>query len=142
MAVNGAVTTQVFQIGPTGGVIEVDVTRLMGYLQSGTAMDDSLFGSLGALTYGIVLRHKNGTTQNIWNAKTNGEMALLCYDFTYTTKAPAGQFGARFRNSYGGQDKHGVTIRLDPGDTLELLVQDDLTGLGVFNMIAQGHIVD
>ena len=106
-------------------------------------MDDSLFGGMSPLTYGIQVRKNitGGDYVNYWNAKFNGEIALVCYDFTYASKAPAGSFGLRFRNSYGGQAKHGVTIRLDPGDTLEVLVQDDLTDLEEFHMMAQGHLV-
>lgn len=144
MAVNGAVTTQVFQIGPVGGAtgIEIDITRLLGYIQSATAMDDGKFGDLTVLTKGIVLRHNNSVIDNIWNLKTNGEIGLLCFDTSYTDKPPAGtSYGFRFRNTYAGQDKHGVTIRLEPGDILELLIQDDLSGLEVFNMMAQGHVV-
>lgn len=145
MAVNGAVTTQIFQIGPVGGgtEVEIDITRILGYLQDDVAMSDDKFGGGSALTKGIVLRHNNGSINNLWNAKTNGRLALICGgDFNYTDKAPATSFGARFRNSYAGTEKHGVTIRLEPGDILELLVQDDISGQEVFNMMAQGHVVD
>lgn len=143
MAVNGAATTQIFQIGPVGGAtaVEIDITRFMGYLQDGTAMDDAKFGGITALTNGIVLRINDGAMQNLWNAKSNADLALLTFDFMYTDKAPAGSFGARFRNSYAGPEKHGVTIRLAPGDILELLIQDNLTGLEQFKMMAQGHVV-
>lgn len=143
MNVNGAITTQIFQIGPVGegSSIEIDVTRVMGYLQDNVAMDDALFGGINALTNGVVLRKNNGVMQNVWNVKTNGELGLLTYDTTYTSKAPSGSFGFRFRNTFAGQDKHGVTIRLDPGDILEILIQDDLTGLQDFRMIAEGHVV-
>ncbi|MCK5603253.1 hypothetical protein KAR91_15325 [Candidatus Pacearchaeota archaeon] len=145
MNVDGSSTRQIFQIGPVGGAseIDVDITRLAGYIQDGTAMDDALFGGLSALTYGIVFRYNNGIISNIWNAKSNSDLALLCAgDFNYTEKAPSGSFGARLRNSYAGPEKHGVTIRLFPGDKLEIIIQDNLTGLEVFNLMAQGHIVD
>jgi len=144
MNVDGSVATQIFQVGPVGGgtSIELDITRIMGYIQDGTAMDDAKFGGITALTNGVVLRQNNSTINNIWNAKSNGELGLLCYDTAYTTKPPAGtSHGFRFRNTYAGPSKHGVTIRLDPGDILEVLIQDDLTDLETFNMMAQGHIV-
>ena len=143
MAVDGSLTTQVFQIGPVGATAEteVDITRLMGYLEDATAMDEAKFGGITALTNGIVLRVNDTVITNIWNIKSNGDFGLICFDTEYTTKAPAGVFGFRFRNTYAGQDKHGVTIRLYPGDKLELLVQDDLTDLLQFNMMAQGHVV-
>lgn len=142
MAVNGSVTTQIFQIGPIGTDIVIDITRLVGYIQSGSAMDDALFGNIVALTNGVVLRRNDGVIDNIWNVKSNGEIALLSgADLGYTTKAPAGSFGARFRNSYAGQEKHGVTIRVGAGEMLEVLIQDDLTGLEEFRMMAQGHVL-
>jgi hypothetical protein len=104
-------------------------------------MDDSLFGGITALTNGVVLRQNNGVMTNIWNVKSNGEFGLLCFDTFETSKAPAGSFGFRFRNTYAGQAKHGVTLRLEPGDTLEVLIQDDLTDLEDFAMMAQGHVV-
>ena len=143
LAVNGATTRQIFQVGPIGANVEpdLDLTRVMGYMESGSSMDDSKFGSLPALTNGIVLRRKyNGTYQNFWNAKTNGELSLICAsDFYYSSKAPAGFYGARFRATWGGQEKHGVVVRLDAQETLEIVIQDDLTGLSKLNMMAQGH---
>lgn len=145
MNVNGSGTIQIFQVGPVGGGtgLEIDITRIAGYMQDGTVMDDGKFGGVAALTKGIVLRHNNTVIDNKWNAKTNGELALICAsDLNYTLKPPSGtSYGLRFRNSFAGPEKHGVTVRLLPGDTLELLIQDDLTGLEVFNMMAQGHVV-
>jgi len=143
MNVDGSGTTQIFQVGPVGAGtgVEIDITRIMGFIEDGTAMDDAKFGGITALTNGIVLRVNNTEISNVWNVKSNGEIGLLCFDTEYTPKAPAGSYGFRFRNTYGGQNKHGVTLRLEAGDTLELLIQDDLTGLSSFNMMAQGHVV-
>ena len=144
MAVNGAVTPQIFQIGPVGVAtgFAVDIVRVNGYIQDDTAADDSLFGGIAALSRGIVLRKNNGVLQNFWNAKTNGELSLICAsDLYYTGKAPAGSVGIRWRNTFAGTEKHGVTVRLEPGEILELIVQDNLTGLEVFEAMAQGHFV-
>jgi hypothetical protein len=124
-----------------GTGIDIDITRIMGNMTDNAVMTDELFGSLTALTNGMVLRHVNGTTQNLWNLKTNGAIALLCFDAVYPDKLPTGIYAFRFRNTFAGQSKHGVTIRLEAGDTLELLIQDDLTGLIDFQMMAQGHLV-
>jgi hypothetical protein len=141
--IDGSVTTQIFQVGPVGGEtnIDIDITRIMGYIQTGSVMDDSLFGNIAALTYGVVLRQNNGTMVNIWNVKSNGEIGLLAFDANDTDKAPAGSFGFRFRNTYAGASKHGVTLRMEPGDILEILIQDDLTDLEDFQIMAQGHVV-
>ena len=141
MAVDGSVTTQIFQIGPTGpgSTAITQVTRIMGHILDSTAMDDGKFGGIAALTKGIVLRKNDGVISNLWNAKTNADLALICYNFQYSDKAPGGQFGCNFRNTYAGQGAHGVILNLLPGEYLELLVQDDLTGLDEFTMMAQGH---
>ena len=66
------------------------------------------------------------------------------YDVVYSDKAPAGYFGLNFRRTFGGQNKNGVVIRLcaDDSDTLQVIIQDDLTDLDDFSVIAQGHIVE
>ncbi len=140
MAVNGSATTQIFEIGSPLGVA-ADITRITGYIQTATAMDDTKFGDLAALTNGVVLRVNGTEIDNVWNVKTNGEIGLLCFDSALSDRAPAGSFGLRFRNSYAGPAKHGVTLRLASGDTLEILIQDNLTGLESFRMMAQGHVV-
>jgi len=144
MAVDGSGgNTQIFQVGPVGPGSEqiIDITRIMGVITDGSSMDDGKFGGIDALENGIVFRLNNHVIQNIWGAKTNGDLALLSFDAQYTEKAPAGENGFRFRNTFAGQSKHGVALRLIPGDTLEILIQDDLTGLTNFNMMAQGHFV-
>ncbi len=42
----------------------------------------------------------------------------------------------------GGVKRHGVVIRLLPGESLELLVQDDLTDLFTFTANVSGHFTD
>lgn len=141
MAVDGSSVTQKFQIGPVGpGSTQiVDITRIMGNILDSSTMDDGKFGGLPALTNGVVLRLNNSVIQNIWNVKKNADLKLICHNFTYSDKAPGGQFGCNWRNTYAGQSSHGVVIELLPGDFLEILVQDDLTGLDDFKMMAQGH---
>jgi hypothetical protein len=144
MAVDGSVTTQIFQIGPTGpgSTAVTEVTRIMGHILDSTAMDDGKFGGMTALTNGVVFRKNDGVISNYWNVKTNADLALLCYNFQYSDKAPGGQFGANFRNTYAGQGAHGVVLELLPGEYLEILIQDDLTALDEFTMMAQGHFRD
>jgi hypothetical protein len=141
MNVDGSVTPQSFQIGPVGvgSTATIEITRLMGHILDSTAMDDGKFGGIAALTNGCVLRKHDGVIKNIWNIKTNGDIALICYDLKYSDKAPGGQFGLNFRNTYASQAGHGVALELVPGEYLELIVQDDLTGLDKFFMMAQGH---
>ena len=148
LAVDGSTTPVAFQIGPIGTAIEVDITRILGVIYDVGTPSDTTFGAIvGGLTNGIVFRHfKNATSDydNYWNAKTNGDIALLCYDlnFSSTGVGPSSSDSVRFRMTYGSPGKHGVTLRLEASDYLEILVQDDLTDLVAFDVMAQGHLVE
>lgn len=146
-AVNGSVTPQVFSIfGPgAGSGLEIDITRLLMKCFTNGAVDLSKFGDIaGGLTLGLVLRKNNPEYENIFNVKNNGELANLAYDWTpYSSTNPQqGQDGFLWRYTFAGQDKHGVTIRLEAGESLELVVQDDLSSIDTLNCIAAGHIVE
>lgn len=151
--VDGSVTPQSFLItgspvlfdtraSDSGSEVRVDVTRFIYQITDGSAMDDTTFGGISALTNGLVLRRNNGVINNIYNIKNNGQFALHTFDRSYSDKAGPGLFGIVVRSSFAGQDKHGVTIRLGVGESVELIVQDDLTGLSSFRVVAQGHIVE
>ena len=141
MAVNGAVTPQIFTV--RGGALQAhDITRLFITMLDDSAMDDGKFGGISALTRGLVLRIVNGIQVNIFNFKTNSDIKQFCYDLTYSSKAAAGLHGLSARMSFGGNDKHGVVLRLDGLDALQWIVQDDLTALSSLHASAQGHQVE
>lgn len=143
--VDGSTTSQTFAIkgGGIGSNLSIDVTRLMIHMETAGAVDLNKFGDLTALTNGVVIRRVDGTTRNIFNIKSNGEMRNLCFDWTVdvASNPSQGQNGVGFRYTFAGQDKHGVAVRLDPGDELQVIIQDDLTGLEKFRIIAEGHEV-
>lgn len=145
--VNGSVTPKIFSIqeggiGGIGSTISIDITRIMLHITDDVAMDDSRFGGITALTNGVVFRSVGGITKNYFNIKNNGELSHLNFDTRYADRAPAGFFGISSRLTYAGQSKHGVAVRLTPGDSLQIIIQDDLTALASFRIIAQGHIVE
>lgn len=143
---NGSVTPVIFGLRNTEEAIGAtfDITRIMFSCLTATACDYSLFGDLTALAKGLVLRKKDGIYQNIFNAKTNGELANLMYDFEIlqATNPVQGQDGFKGRLTFAGQNKMGVAIRLAPGEDLQLIIQDDLTGLTRLEIIAEGHEVE
>lgn len=144
MNYNGSVTPGRYILKPIPGV-KWDITRILFSMVISSAGSDVLFGNLPALTRGIVLRKSNGIHHTIFNAKTNGDFALRTYDVTYSDKAvPAQSYGIRGWRAFNGQDRNGIVIRLD-GDLdeqLEILIQDDLSGLTSFRMVGQGHVVE
>lgn len=133
--------------GTTESGLTLDVTRIMFQMTLTTAGDDGKFGNIAgaSIVNGLVLRRVDGDTRNIFNVKSNGELAGLCYDLAYTNRSGGGgDFGIRARYTFAGQDKHGVAIRLAPGDSLQAIIQDDLTAgasISQFRMIAAGHVV-
>jgi hypothetical protein len=145
MNVNGSVTPQVFSIqaGGATGTIDVDITRILPKMITTNPPEFSMFGDIvGGLTRGLVIRRVNGLTQNIVNWKTNGEIANFMFDLDfYDQTRPQGVNGIVGRFTYAGQSKHGVAVRLDPGERLDIIIQDDLTSLLSFRMVAEGHEV-
>jgi len=137
-------TNRLFRVAPSTLQV-VDITRVIAAIEDATAMDFTTFGSIAALTTGCVLRFLNGdgTYTNLFNWRTNGEFIERAFDHTLQSKVGGGSHGFVGRTTWGGQDKRGVTIRLDGalGEELEILVQDDLSTLDKFKAVAQGHVV-
>jgi len=118
------------------------INRILLQITCESAPDFGKFGDLDALTKGLVLRSVDGITNNIFNAKTNADLALLAYDYTpYDASNPGqGVYGISVRLTFSGQSKLGSTIAIGPGDDLNTTVQDDLSDLLTFRIAAEGHI--
>lgn len=140
--VDGSAVTQVFGISNFFNE-PVDITRFIFHCRDATSMDDGTFCGRPVLTRGVVLRKEllDGNYINYFNVKNNGGWGELAYDKSYDDKAPAGLFGFTTRLTYGGQSKHGVVIRLQPNETIEFLIQDDLTGLSSGILMVEGHFI-
>lgn len=142
MNVDGSITPQIFSLRADPNLdITVDVTRIIIHITDNVVMDDEKFGGLTKLNRGIVLRRKDGTYQNLFNVKTNGEFGELAFDKTYDFKAPAGFYGFTSRLTFAGSNKMGVAIRLGQDEDLQLIIQDDLTDLNTFRIMVEGHVV-
>lgn len=148
MNVNGAVTPQVFGLRgigtPLGVELTVDITRIIMVCTTSSAVDLTKFGNLTNLTRGLVLRKRDGRIKNSFNVKNNAEIANLQYDWTpYAASNPSqGVDGFVCRLTFAGQNKIGVTKRLEIGEDLEFWIQDDLRGLISLKAIAEGHVVE
>lgn len=120
-----------------------DITRIHVSIIDNVVMDSSKFGGIAGLTNGVVLRAVDGQVKNIVNVKSNGQLAATSSFYAYDEKAPAGVFGFVSNHVFGGQDHVGVTIRLvgSDGDTLEAIIQDDLSDLTIVKILAIGHVV-
>lgn len=144
MNVDGSTGTQEFEICAPAGVAW-DITRILFSIGDDSAMDSTTFGGIPSLPNGVVLRMVNGHTKNIFVVNDNGGFAERAYDVTYDDRrSPLGEYAVRVRRTFAGQEKNGVTIRLDgdEGDCLKILIQDDLTDLTKFASVVQGHVVE
>lgn len=140
MTVDGSTTVQKFDI-PNSSDVEFHITRIIIHITDELEMDDSRFGSLLELTRGVIFRQKfnDGSYNNIFNVKNNGEFGELAYDLAYQDAAKHGTYGLHCRMSFGSSGKHGTVLRIGNGEALELLIQDDLSDLDSFRIMVQGH---
>lgn len=140
MAVNGSVTPQTFVAGPVLVDTVAEITGLSGVLVDNLDMDDSKFGGIPALTNGCVLRLNSTEIINYANFKTNGDIsAYVRSPIPYNQKAGGGSYSAPFVTSFAGQSNRGVVVTLTAGQTIDLIVQDDLTALLSFKMYITGR---
>jgi hypothetical protein len=122
--------------------IDLDITQIRLQMLDTSAMDDTLFGSLAALTRGVIARHhRNDGINHMGTFRTNGAMALVG-SVTYPDKVPAGTYSMRAEFRLAGQQNAGVVARIEPGNYVEVIIQDDLTGLDLFQSIVIGHVVE
>jgi hypothetical protein len=141
MNVDGSVTPQIFSL--KAGVnfpVNMVVTRIIVHILDQTAMDDSKFGGLPSLDRGVLIRRVDGSIDNLVYFRNNGELSQLCYDIRYDEKAPAGFYSLTGRLTFGGLNKMGTAVFLGNNEDLEVLIQDDLTGLDQFKITFEGYI--
>jgi len=153
-AVDGSVIDIVFSISPYGNIntTKWDITRII-FKCDGAGMsnpsdktpDYTAFFTMDQVTNGAYLRTVDGHTKNIFNVKNNGDMLSRMYDVTINTELnKVGLYTTFARRTFAGQDKNGVTIRLNAlgADSLEWVIQDDLTSMVSCVAVVQGHIVE
>lgn len=142
MAVDGSVTPVVFSIAPLPAQ-EGNMNRVIVNMIDNTAMDFETFGGIPALTNGCIVRVNNGdgTYRNIANFKSNNDIVNQCFDHNFFLNNGGNTRGFTARLSWAGQEKHGTAIRVNGGlsETLEVVIQDDLTALTGMSWIAQGR---
>jgi hypothetical protein len=123
--------------------LTVDITRISLMCSGADAVDLIKFGSIAALTNGIVLQRTDGDYRHIFNSKSNFNLAGSGEFSLFSATNPAhGLNGFRWNLGIAGQNNLGVAIRLAAGEDLQLIIQDDLTGLTELRMFAFGHVTD
>jgi len=145
MAVDGSDTPQIFRVrlGDPGLNVSIDIVRIIITIYAESTVNLSTFGDIeDGLTNGVTLRRVDGYYYNIFNVKTNGDISSIAYDtMEYASTNPQqGQDGLVARLTFGGQDKMGVVLRIGANEDLQLIINDDLTDLTSFVIMAEGSI--
>jgi len=145
MNVNGSVTPVVFALRTGSPSIPsvTEITRMIITCITDSAVDLNKFGDLAPLARGIFFRRVDGIKQNILNYKTNADIANVSFDFNiYAATNPSqGIDGFVTRLTFGGQNKIGTVLRIGQDENLEMIIQDDLTGLIGLRVILEGNAV-
>lgn len=139
--VDGGTTAVSAVFKPRPGVAW-DIYSVNSTLLSSTAMDDSTFGGITALTKGIVFRKVSTESgRSIFNVKSNSDFSIQGA-IEYSDKAPSGFYGLKFHKNF--KEENGVAIRLDgdKNEMLELIIQDNLSSLTSFKVLIKGHVVE
>ena len=140
--VDGSTERQIFEIVNTYDQ-SVDITRIIFQCNDNVEMHDGLFCGIPELSKPLVLRKKTkyGYYINYIDITTNGKWIEYAFDSSYTEKGkpPDDTYGFSSRLTWAGMDKHGVAIRIEPNESIQLIVQDDLTSISRASLMLEGH---
>lgn len=115
VAIDGSITPVIFSIKPLPGQ-SGDITRVTLATTSPNSSDLSTFGGGGELSIGMTLRVKrsDGTFKNLYTYRNNFDLVMHGFDSgVFAPKGGNALHGFASRVTFAGQDKHGVTVRLD-----------------------------
>lgn len=135
---------QVYTLLPSPGEVW-HLTSMDFSMTDATAMDDSTFGGLVQLTNGVVVRQHdvmNNSYETFSHWRYNSAFNVDGFITNYASKAPSGVYG--YSGSLDFNQRYESIVRLANTATevvqMEVLVQDNLTGLSTFRMKVHGHI--
>lgn len=134
MAVDGSVTPVSFTAGPALGDV-LELARLIFFLESSSDFDSVTFMDQSALVNGVQI-NVGGVEVALW--KDNADITCCMYDtvgisqYTKLGRAISGRW--TFTKGTGGE-----SLLIKAGETVEMLIQDDLSNTLVFRARAQGE---
>lgn len=138
LAVNGALGTQTFQLGPPPGIVWL-ITKPKFNILDTVAMDPLRFGSLPPLGNGLFLGIRGGVVnKNIGAVRVNADLTERTDITTYDDRAPGGTYGVSSWTLLGAAGE-GPTLVLTQYDKILIRAKDDLTGLGRAHAIIRGY---
>lgn len=116
------------------------LARAILYIETSAASSSDLFGDIaGGLTNGIDLKI-NGSV--IGNFKTNEEMAIACFDFTGVKNLGKEDRTILARLSFNKFIDGASGLTITAGNTVDMVVNDDLSTLLHFHLFLEGFYKD
>jgi hypothetical protein len=121
-----------FAFAPAAGELVV-LKRMLVFIEDGGAFDTGAYGNGSALSNGITVNVKNGAgllyTLTPEAVKTNANWAGYCYDFQVQTYGAGNEYAAAVWDFSEDEGGGGLALRGDSGEFLEVLLNDDFSGL-------------
>lgn len=128
-----------YKVRPPGDAIW-HIKRLTISMRHASSGSDDLFGSIAPLANGVIFRENKATIRSIANWKINSDARLSAgVDVFYIDKFAASDFGTSIRWSHWKIDSI-IHLNGFQSESLDVLAQDDLTGLTSFRVQAQLHV--
>lgn len=136
MAVDGSVTPRIFTM--RAGSVPADIVNIIFTLTDATQGGYDDFGGISdGLDNGVVIRIVDGYQQTVFNFKTNGSFMSFGGDYQTFEKVGGGEYG--YVAHFHIREHLGTVFRVDNDSILQVIIQDDLTGLEVFKATALGQ---
>jgi len=138
--VDGSSEPVIYQIHPPTNAI-YDIASIVISMSGSSKMSIQKFGGIPSLDNGIVLRKKDGEYKNYFVLVNNIGMSEQGFSLTFYDRAGLGDYGLRALNSI--KEFTGKNIRLNGShESLELIVQDDLTDLSHMSVTVGSHLYE
>lgn len=140
LAKDGSTTSIKAYISPPPNA-KFDIYSINVNITDQSVMDSAQFGGITALTNGVLFRTEDGTIKNLPVVTNNIGFQEIGFTLQYDSKAPSGFYGMAAKKNYS--ITNGICFLLDgsTGDELQIWIQDDLTGLDLLSVTANGHVV-
>lgn len=142
-SIDGSTTRQIYSF-TNPCEVPLDINKLLFKMITETQPDMGKFGDITTIVNGVVIRHKyiDGTYHTIGVFRNNGELFLLTDENEFFDASRRGVYGIGAVAKYNGLENNGVVIRIEQNESLEVLIQDDITDITDFKIMAKGSYTD
>jgi hypothetical protein len=140
MNVNGSVTNQTFSYTPPAGLISF-IHGIQFFIFDNGTVDTNEFGQITALTNGLLVRATiDGVNRDIATIKNNIDITNFFPFETLVSNTGTGWLNQL--DYYRGMMRFPIPLKLDQsaGDSVSIIVRDNLTGIDILNASVLGAI--